>query len=93
MRELFALALAASILGFGCVGLLVHSVVCLVERTSSVLKRYTAKQLLVSVLALSVGAVAGAVPVRVRSGSLRVRKRHASGRSHTKSSQPGDSEL
>lgn len=61
MRELFALALAASILGFGCVGLLVHSVVCLVERTSSVLKRYTAKQLLVSVLALSVGAVAGAV--------------------------------
>lgn len=73
MRELFAVALALSLLGFAGAALVAHALVCITQRSLSVLKRHSGKQMLVSMASLFAGgSAAGAqVALTVLSGLLR----------------------
>jgi len=60
MRELFAVALALSLVSFAGAALVTHALVCLTQRHASALKRHSGKQLLVSLASLVVsGAASG----------------------------------
>jgi hypothetical protein len=63
MRELFAIALALSLLAFAGAALVAHALVCLTQRRASPLKRHSGKQMLVSLASLGTAGVAGGAQV------------------------------
>jgi hypothetical protein len=73
MRELYAIALALSLLAFSGAALVAHALVCLTQRGSSALKRHSGKQMLVSMASLLTGSVAAGAQVLLAtlSGLLR----------------------
>lgn len=72
-EQALALAIGASLLGFGVAALVAHAGVVLSTRMSSAFKRYTAKQMLIAfvVVVMSAFGAGGKVIVRTASGILR----------------------